>query len=210
VAAIQGTRIYDTFGNWRESQADQKRCSRKRRPKSEDGNANRKDAFEWNNYCKHRNADTRRRELAVIALPLFQKFKDAGGKRLGRAALRKMLHDAGHVVSDWESRWLVKNLPAMDTRTAFEMFVARRTLDIACRRQERLEMSAIKSSKEDSHIQNEEGLPALIGSSHSANLQFCSQDQNVADVSDGEHVRCLRNTEVLAESDSIEVIAQKC
>jgi len=33
------------------------------------------------------------------------------------------------VVSDRDARWLVKNLPAMDTRTAMEKFVAKRKMD---------------------------------------------------------------------------------
>jgi hypothetical protein len=133
VAAIQDTRLYDTFGNWRESQADQKRCSRKRRAPSEDGEENRQWAFESTNARKHRDAEARRRQLAVIALPFFQKFKDAGGKRLGSPALRKMLEAAGYDVSDRDARWLAKNLPARDTRTAFEKFVARRTLELESR-----------------------------------------------------------------------------
>jgi hypothetical protein len=64
-----------------------------------------------------------------VALPHYQKLRDAGGKRLGSPALRKVLSEAGQVVSDRDARWLVKNLPAMDTRTAMEKFVAKRKMD---------------------------------------------------------------------------------
>ncbi len=146
LAAMQGTRLYDTFGNWRESQSDQKRCSRKRRAKSEDGNANRKDAFASKNYRKHRDAEARRRELAVIALPYFQKFKDVGGEHLGSPALRKMLSEAGHNISDRDARWLATNLPSMDTRTVREKALAVWTLHKA-RCQERLEQACVQTAE---------------------------------------------------------------
>ena len=133
VAAMHGTRLFDTFGNWRESQADQKRCSRKRRAQSEHGGDNRKMAFQCENECRRHDAKTRRRELATIALPILRKFKDAGGKHLGSPALRKMLSEAGHSISDRDARWLAKELPSMDKRTAFEKFVARRKLDLESR-----------------------------------------------------------------------------
>jgi hypothetical protein len=125
VAAMQGTRLYDTFGNWRDSQAEQKCCSRKRRAHSEYGKQNRKWAFKSENNQKHRDAEDERRKLAVKALPFYQNFKDAGGKRLGSPALRKMLSEAGHNISDRDARWLAKNLPSLDKRTAFEKSFAK-------------------------------------------------------------------------------------
>lgn len=146
VAAMQGTRLYDTFGNWRESQADQKRCSRKRRAQSEDGNVNRQWAFKSENRRKQRDAKERRRQLAVIALPFFQKFKDAGGKHLGSPALRKMLSEAGHNISDRDARWLVKNLPSLDTRTVREKAFAGWTLHKARCHQDRLEQVCVQTA----------------------------------------------------------------
>jgi hypothetical protein len=201
VEAMKGTRLYDTFGNWRESQAEQKSCSPKPRVQSECGEECRKWAFESENDRKHRDAERRRRQLAAVALPYYRKFRDAGGKHLGRPALCKMLSEAGHVVSDWDARWLVKNLPAMDKPAAFEKSVARRTQGIAHCRQERLERLAVTSNEAKFDTK---GLPAMIGTPYSASLQLCAQDQNVADVSDGEHVDRLRETERLADSDSIE------
>jgi hypothetical protein len=126
--AMQGTRLYDTFGNWRQSQAGRQQCSRKRRAKSEYGNENRQWAFEAENHRRHSDADSRRRQLVPIALPYYQKFVDAGGKHLGSPALRKAPNDAGHAISDRDARWVAKQLPAMDQRTGFEKFVAKRTL----------------------------------------------------------------------------------
>lgn len=129
--AMHGTRLFDTFGNWRPSQAERKRCSRKRCAKSEYGKENREMAFGFANDRRYSDANARRHKLVAIALPYFQKFKDAGGKRLGSPALRTVLNDAGHAVSDRDARWLAKNLPAMDTRTGLEKFTARRILATA-------------------------------------------------------------------------------
>lgn len=128
-AAMQGTRLFDTFGNWRQSQAERKQCSRKRRAKSECGNEDRQAAFEFANSQRRHDANARRRQLAAVALPYYQKFKDAGGEHLGSPALRKALNDAGHAISDRDARWLAKNLPTMDKRTGFEKLVVKRKLD---------------------------------------------------------------------------------
>ena len=96
--------------------------------KSEDGDELRQGACQCENFHKHRDREDRRRELAVIALPFFQKFKDAGGKHLGSPALRKMLSEAGHNISDRDARWLAKNLPSMDKRTVREKAFAVWTL----------------------------------------------------------------------------------
>ncbi len=127
--AIQGLRLYDTFGNWHKSQAERKQCSRKRRAKSEYGNENRTAAFDRKNDQRRSDANSRRRKLAKLALPYYQKFKDAGGKRLGRPALRKVMQEAGYPISDRDARWLAKNLPAMDTRTWFDKSFAKWKLD---------------------------------------------------------------------------------
>jgi hypothetical protein len=128
-AAMQDTRLYDTFGNWRKSQADRQRCSRKRRAQSEYGSENRQSAFQSENRRRHSDANAKRRQLVPLALPYYQEFVDAGGKHLGSPALRKALNDAGHFISDRDARWLAKHLPAMDDRSGFEKFVAKRTLD---------------------------------------------------------------------------------
>ena len=60
------------------------RCSRKRRAKSEYGEENRKWAFESENARKHRDAEARRRQLAVIALPFYPEIQ-----RCRRQASRK-------------------------------------------------------------------------------------------------------------------------
>ena len=127
-AAMHGTRLYDTFGTWRKSQDGQERCSRKRRVKSADGNEKRRWAFQGENGRRCDDAKGRRRQLAAVALPLYQKVEDRGGKRLGSPALRKALSEAGCDVSDRDARWLAKNLPAMDKRTALEKFTAKRKL----------------------------------------------------------------------------------
>ena len=149
--AMKGTRLYDTFGNWRESQAEQKSCPPKPRVQSECGEECRKWAFESENDRKHRDAEARRQKLAVIALPFYQKFKDAGGKRLGSPALRKSLSEAGHNITDRDARWLAKNLPSMDTPTVSHKFVARRKfvagrkLEIARRRPKGLEQTCAQT-----------------------------------------------------------------
>ena len=132
-AAMQGTRLYDTFGTWRESQAGRQGCSRIRRAKSEDGNALRRMAFESKNRERRDDANDRRSRLVAVALPYYQKFKDAGGKQLGSPALRKALNEAGHAVSDRDARWLAKHLPAQDTRTGREQYTAKQKLHLLCR-----------------------------------------------------------------------------
>lgn len=129
-AAMQGIRLYDTFGGWRESQTGREQCSRKRRSKSASGDENRTWAFMSSNDQRRDDANRRRRQLAKVVLPQFQANKDAGGKRLSGPAIRKILDDAGYAISDRDARWLAKNLPAMDTRSGFEKFVARRSLSL--------------------------------------------------------------------------------
>ena len=145
-SAMQGTRLYDTFGNWRVTKAEKKCCSKQPPTKSEDGDELRQGACEGDNFHKQCVAKERRRELAVIALPFFQKFKDAGGKQLGSPALRKMLNEAGHNISDRDARWLAKNLPSMDKRTVREKAFAVWTLHKA-RCQERLEQACIQTAE---------------------------------------------------------------
>ena len=128
-AAMQGTRLFDTFGNWRMSQAEHKQCSRKRRAKSEFGDEDRRMAFESANRQRRDHANDRRRQLVAVALPQYQMFRDAGGKGLGSPALRKLLNDAGHTVSDRDARWLAKNLLAMDTPSGLEKVVTKRRRD---------------------------------------------------------------------------------
>ena len=111
-AAMQGTRLYDSFGAWRQSQAGRKQCSRKRRAKSEYGNENREMSFQSENYRRSADANARRRQLVAMALPCYQTLKDATGKQPGSPALRKALNEAGHAVSDRDARWLAKHLPA--------------------------------------------------------------------------------------------------
>jgi hypothetical protein len=145
-SAMQGTRLFDTFGSWRVAKAEQKSCPKQPLTKSEDLNELRQGACEGDNFHKQCVAKERRRELAVIALPLFQKFKDAGGKQLGSPALRKMLNEAGHNISDRDARWLAKNLPSMDKRTVREKAFAVWTLHKA-RCQERLEQACIQTAE---------------------------------------------------------------
>jgi hypothetical protein len=128
VAAMQGMRLYDTFGAWRSSQAGRQRCPRKRRAKSEYGNDNRQAAFRSENRRRRDAANDRRRELVAVALPYYQKFKDASGKHFGSPMLRRSLNDAGHTISDRDARWLAKHLPANDTRSGLEKFIAKRKL----------------------------------------------------------------------------------
>ena len=120
VAAMQRTRLYDTFGNWQHSQADRECCSRKRRAKSEDGNVNRSGAFEDENDRKHSIADRQTPTACGGSFASFQKFTDAGGEHLGSPALRKIVNEAGHNISDRDARWLAKNLASMDKRTVRE------------------------------------------------------------------------------------------
>jgi hypothetical protein len=79
-----------------------------------------------------------------VALPYYQKFKDAGSKRLGSPALRMALNDAGHAVSDRDARWLAKNLPAMDVRSGLEKSTARRVLAKARGNQEPCEQMCLQ------------------------------------------------------------------
>lgn len=133
--AMQGVRLYDTFGNWRASQADRQQCSQIRRPKSEYGNEDRQMAFERKNTKRHNVAEARRRKLAEAVLPDYLKLKEAAGKDLGSPALRKALNDAGHAISDRDARWLAKHLPAMDNRSPLEIFVEKRKRHLASRGQ---------------------------------------------------------------------------
>ena len=132
-AAMQGTRLYDTFGTWRDSQAGRQQCSRKRRAQSEDGNENRQMAFELENHQRYTKANDRRCQLVAVALPYYQDFTDHGGKRFGSPALRKAMNEAGHAISDRDARWLAKHLPMNDSRSGLEKFTARRKLDMARR-----------------------------------------------------------------------------
>ena len=79
-------------------------------------------------------------------IPFYQEFKDAGGKGLGSPALRKMLSEAGHPITDRDARWLAKNLPSMDMPTVSQKFIARRKLEIARRRPKGLEHTCAQTA----------------------------------------------------------------
>ncbi len=115
-AALQGTRLYDSFGTWRESQAGRPQCSRLRHPKSEYGNENRQMAFQEENHRRCHDANARRSQLIAVTLACYKTLEDIMGKPPGSPALRKALNEAGHAVSDRDARWLVTHLPAHDTR----------------------------------------------------------------------------------------------
>jgi hypothetical protein len=135
-AAMQGTRLYDTFGTWRPTQAGGERSSPKRGTKRGKTNSER-----------HYEAYDRHRQLAKLALPFYQNFKDHGGKRLGSPALRKAMNEAGHAVSDRDARWLAKNLPAMDRRSPQEKSEARWSLDMSRRSTVQFEKVVLQAAK---------------------------------------------------------------
>ena len=105
--------------------------------KSKYGNENRQMAFQGENNRRCHDANARRRQLIAVALPCYKTLKDIVGKPPGSPALRKALHEAGHVVSDRDARWLAKYLPAKaaevipavkSARPGLENFIAQQTL----------------------------------------------------------------------------------
>ena len=100
--ATRGSKLYSTFGTWKEALG-----------RAAGGARRRQAPLDRHNEESRREALARQRKLLVAARPIYAGLAAEKGRKPGHSALREALaHHLGRGVSERDARWLVKEMGA--------------------------------------------------------------------------------------------------